>query len=104
MLDVGVSEANEPYPVMEYLDGESLAAMLDRTGPISLPALASALFGHRRSMGFQILCPGVSLMWSNITCRGHASLQSLRDHLFFEACSKISWLAHFFLEGAGGWT
>jgi eukaryotic-like serine/threonine-protein kinase len=34
VLDVGVSENNEPYIVMEYLEGESLAEMLKRTGPV----------------------------------------------------------------------
>lgn len=43
VADVGVSAANEPYLVMEYLEGESLAAMLDRTGPISLSAACAIL-------------------------------------------------------------
>ena len=38
VMDVGVSPKNEPYLVMEYLEGESLASMLERTGPISLAA------------------------------------------------------------------
>jgi serine/threonine protein kinase len=41
--DVGVSPDKEPYLVMEYLEGESLSSMLDRTGPISLPAACGIL-------------------------------------------------------------
>ncbi len=43
VADVGVSAANEPYLVMEYLEGESLAAMLERTGPIGLSAACAIL-------------------------------------------------------------
>jgi eukaryotic-like serine/threonine-protein kinase len=37
VLDVGVAPWNEPFLVMEYLEGESLAAMLERAGPVDLP-------------------------------------------------------------------
>ena len=38
VLDVGISQAGQAYLVMEYLEGESLSHMLERTGPIDLPA------------------------------------------------------------------
>ena len=38
VLDVGISPNNEPYLVMEYLEGESLGEMLVRTGPMELGA------------------------------------------------------------------
>ena len=38
VLDVGISPKNEPYLVMEYLEGESLGEMLARTGPMELGA------------------------------------------------------------------
>jgi tRNA A-37 threonylcarbamoyl transferase component Bud32 len=38
IFDLGVSPWGEPYLVMEYLEGESLASMLDRAGPIELAA------------------------------------------------------------------
>ncbi|MCP4675166.1 MAG: serine/threonine protein kinase [Deltaproteobacteria bacterium] len=43
VLDVGVSQAGEPYMVMEYLEGESLSSLLDRTGPIDLAAACGIL-------------------------------------------------------------
>jgi len=43
VLDVGVSSTGEPYLVMEYLEGESLAGMLERTGPIGLAAACGIL-------------------------------------------------------------
>jgi eukaryotic-like serine/threonine-protein kinase len=36
VFDVGTAPWGEPYIVMEYLEGESLAQMLRRTGPVSL--------------------------------------------------------------------
>jgi serine/threonine protein kinase len=36
VLDVGISDSDEPYLVMEYLEGESLASMLVRAGPVDL--------------------------------------------------------------------
>ena len=36
ILDVGVSDLGDPYIVMEYLEGESLASLLDRVGPLDL--------------------------------------------------------------------
>jgi len=38
IMDVGVTPANEPYIVMEYLEGEDLESMLERTGPLRLEA------------------------------------------------------------------
>jgi len=38
VFDVGVSPQGEPFLVMEYLEGESLAGLLKRTGPLNLGA------------------------------------------------------------------
>ena len=38
VLDTGVTPKNDPYLVMEYLEGESLHALLSRTGPLGLSA------------------------------------------------------------------
>ncbi len=43
VLDVGVSKSGDPYMVMEYLEGESLAELLDRKGPIDLSAACGVL-------------------------------------------------------------
>ncbi len=43
IFDVGVSSTGEPYLVMEYLEGESLDAMLKRTGPLNLPAALAVM-------------------------------------------------------------
>jgi serine/threonine-protein kinase len=43
IMDVGVTPANEPYIVMEYLEGEDLDGMLARTGPLSLAAACGIL-------------------------------------------------------------
>lgn len=43
ILDVGISERNEPYIVMEYLEGECLSALLRRCGRISLGAASGIL-------------------------------------------------------------
>ncbi len=37
VMDMGLSSEGEPYLVMEYLEGESLRALLNRTGPLGLP-------------------------------------------------------------------
>jgi eukaryotic-like serine/threonine-protein kinase len=38
VMDVGVSPDGEPFIVMEYLEGESLASLLERQGPLDLGA------------------------------------------------------------------
>ncbi len=38
VLDVGTTPFGDPYLVMEYLDGEDLASLLRRVGPLSLSA------------------------------------------------------------------
>jgi tRNA A-37 threonylcarbamoyl transferase component Bud32 len=43
IMDVGVTPANEPYIVMEYLEGEDLEGMLVRTGPLGLEAACGIL-------------------------------------------------------------
>jgi eukaryotic-like serine/threonine-protein kinase len=43
IMDVGVTPENEPFIVMEYLEGEDLESMLARTGPISLEAACGIL-------------------------------------------------------------
>ena len=43
ILDVGLSPRGEPYLVMEYLEGESLASMLGRVGRLDLPTAAAIL-------------------------------------------------------------
>jgi tRNA A-37 threonylcarbamoyl transferase component Bud32 len=43
VMDVGTAETGEPYLVMEYLEGESLAEMLERKGPIDLAAACGVL-------------------------------------------------------------
>lgn len=43
VMDVGVSYAGEPYVVMEYLEGESLASLLDREKRLDLPAASAIL-------------------------------------------------------------
>jgi serine/threonine-protein kinase len=43
VLDVGATEEGDPYLVMEHLEGESLGAMLKRTGPIDLSAACGIL-------------------------------------------------------------
>ncbi|MFO8072388.1 MAG: serine/threonine-protein kinase [Polyangia bacterium] len=43
VMDVGISPRGDPFIVMEFLEGESLADMLDRTGPIDLGAACGVL-------------------------------------------------------------
>jgi serine/threonine-protein kinase len=43
VIDVGVSPEGEPYLVMEYLEGESLSAMLRRVGPVPVDAACGIL-------------------------------------------------------------
>jgi serine/threonine-protein kinase len=43
VLDVGISDSGEAYLVMEYLEGESLSALLARTAPIDLAAACAIL-------------------------------------------------------------
>lgn len=43
ILDVGISERNEPYFVMEYLEGECLATLMSRTDSFSLGAACGIL-------------------------------------------------------------
>ena len=43
VLDLGVSAENEPYLVMEYLEGESLAKLIRRCAPLSLAAACAVL-------------------------------------------------------------
>jgi serine/threonine-protein kinase len=43
VMDVGISPDNEPYLVMEYLEGENLGAMLERAGPLSMQAACGVM-------------------------------------------------------------
>ncbi|MDD5308425.1 MAG: serine/threonine-protein kinase [Deltaproteobacteria bacterium] len=43
VMDVGVSPEGEPYLVMEYLEGESLAALLTRVGRMDVPEACGIL-------------------------------------------------------------
>ncbi len=43
VIDMGVSSSGDPYMVMEYLEGESLAEMLTRIGPMGLSATCSII-------------------------------------------------------------
>ena len=43
VMDVGVSPNGEPYLVMEYLEGESLADLLSRSGPLDLSAVCGIM-------------------------------------------------------------
>ena len=35
VMDVGISQFGEPFLVMEYLEGESLASLIERSNPLS---------------------------------------------------------------------
>jgi len=43
IIDVGATASNEPYLVMEYLEGEDLESMLSRTGPLKVEAACAIL-------------------------------------------------------------
>ncbi len=65
VLDVGVSDKGEPYLVMEYLEGESLFSMLERTGPVDLaaacgimePTLTALAVAHEKGIVHRDLKP-----------------------------------------------
>ncbi len=66
VLDLGVSSENEPYFVMEYLEGESLSTLLKRTGPLGLqaafgilePVLVGLGAAHAKGIVHRDLKPG----------------------------------------------
>jgi tRNA A-37 threonylcarbamoyl transferase component Bud32 len=43
VFDMGVSDQGEPYIIMEYLEGESLAKLISRSGPMDLGAVCGIL-------------------------------------------------------------
>ena len=43
VMDVGVAPSNEPYLVMEYLEGESLGQLLSRSTSLSIPAACAVM-------------------------------------------------------------
>lgn len=43
VFDMGVSDRGEPYIIMEYLEGESLAKLISRVGPLDLAAACGIL-------------------------------------------------------------
>ncbi len=43
VIDVGLSERGDPYLVMEFLEGETLSQMMQRVGPIGLPAVCAVM-------------------------------------------------------------
>jgi Serine/threonine protein kinase len=65
VFDVGMSPQGEPFLVMEYLEGESLAGLLKRVGPLSLgaacavmePALQALQAAHRKGIVHRDLKP-----------------------------------------------
>jgi serine/threonine-protein kinase len=65
VFDVGVSPQGEPFLVMEYLEGESLAGLLKRTGPLNLgaacavmePVLQALQAAHRKGIIHRDLKP-----------------------------------------------
>jgi serine/threonine protein kinase len=65
VFDVGISQQGEPFLVMEYLEGESLAQLLKRAGPLNLaatcaviePALLALRAAHRKGIIHRDLKP-----------------------------------------------
>jgi serine/threonine-protein kinase len=65
VFDVGFSEGGDPFLVMEYLEGESLATLLKRAGPLDLaatcgvmePALLALQAAHRKGIIHRDLKP-----------------------------------------------
>lgn len=65
IYDMGVSEAGEPFLVMEYLEGESLASFMSRSGPVSLevtcavmePVLLALEAAHNKGIVHRYLKP-----------------------------------------------
>jgi serine/threonine protein kinase len=65
VFDVGMSAKGEPFLVMEYLEGESLAGLLKRVGPLSLgaacavmePVLQALQAAHRKGIVHRDLKP-----------------------------------------------
>ena len=65
VYDVGFSSDGDPFLVMEYLEGESLASLLKRSGPMSTgaacavmePALLALAAAHRQSIIHRDLKP-----------------------------------------------
>ncbi|MDJ0761964.1 MAG: serine/threonine-protein kinase [Myxococcota bacterium] len=51
VFDVGVAPWGEPYLVMEYLEGESLSAVLQRTGPIDVGAVCAIMESVLSALG-----------------------------------------------------
>jgi serine/threonine-protein kinase len=65
VFDVGMSPQGEPFLVMEYLEGESLAGLLKRAGPLNLgaacavmePTLQALQAAHRKGIIHRDLKP-----------------------------------------------
>lgn len=65
VLDVGESQMNEPYIVLEYLEGETLSELLKRTGPLDLettlniiePVLEALHVTHKKGIVHRDLKP-----------------------------------------------
>jgi serine/threonine-protein kinase len=50
VVDYGVSDGGEPFLVMEYLEGEDLARLLEREGQLALPRAVSLLLQAARGV------------------------------------------------------
>ncbi len=65
VFDVGFADTGDPFLVMEYLEGESLAALIKRAAPLGLaascgvmePALSALQAAHRKSIIHRDLKP-----------------------------------------------